>query len=71
MVEMHGVVAADALIDLLAADAPLMIKLEAAGTLREISGQSFGFDPTRTLDEQREVIASWRAWLKTSYPEGQ
>jgi len=71
MVEMDGVVAADALIDLLAADAPLMIKLEASGTLREISGQNFGFDPTRTLDEQREVIASWRAWLKTSFPEGQ
>ena len=71
MVEMDGVVAADALIDLLAADAPLMIKLEAAGTLREISGQNFGFDPTRTLDEQRDVIASWRAWLKTSFPQGQ
>lgn len=71
MVEMDGVVAADALMDLLAADAPLMIKLEAAGTLREISGQNFGFDPTRTFDEQREAIASWRAWLKTSFPEGQ
>lgn len=71
MVEMDGVVAADALIDLLAADAPLMIKLEATGTLRELSGQSFGFDPMRALDEQREAIASWRAWLKTSFPEGQ
>lgn len=71
MVEMDGVVAADALIDLLAADAPLMIKLEASSTLREISGQSFEFDPTRTFDEQRAAIASWRAWLKTSYPDGQ
>ncbi len=71
MVQMDGVVAADALMDLLAADVPLMIKLEASGTLREISGQSFGFDPTRTPEEQRASIASWRAWLKTSYPDGQ
>ena len=71
MVAMDGVVAADALIDLLAADVPLMIKLEASATLRESSGQSFGFDPMRTVDEQREVIASWRTWLRTSDPEGQ
>ncbi len=69
MVEMDGVVAADALIDLLAADVPLMIKFEASGTLREISAQSLDFDPTGTRDQQREAIASWRAWLKTSYPD--
>ena len=68
MVEIDAVAASSALIDLLAADVPLLIKLEASGTLRDFSGQRFGFDPMRTPDEEREAIASWRAWLRTSYP---
>jgi len=68
MVEIDAVAASSALIDLLAADVPLLIKLEASGTLRDFSGQRFGFDPMRTPNEQREAIASWRAWLRTSYP---
>lgn len=68
MVEIDKVAASSALIDLLAANVPLMIKLEASDTLRDFSGQHFGFDPMTAPDKQDEAIASWRAWLKTSDP---
>lgn len=69
--ETETVVAASALIELLESDVPLMVKIEAAGTLRQVSGQSFGFDPMTTPDEQKEALARWHAWLTSSSPRRQ
>lgn len=63
--EVDGAVAADALVELLASDAPMLVKLQAAAALEQASGVDFGFDPLASAEDQQRAIEQWRRWIET------
>ncbi len=58
-----------AIADALAAD-DVYVRQGAALALDELAGQSFGFDPRATPEENREALGKIRAWGASKYGKG-
>jgi len=52
----------EALIELLEADEPPFLQMQASEALRSATGQEIAFDPQAEGDSRSESIARWRAW---------
>lgn len=59
------VVGVEALLELLESDVPPFLQLQAAETLREVTGEDFGFDPQADRDSKAEAVRRWRTWWRT------
>ncbi|MFQ5789971.1 MAG: iron chelate uptake ABC transporter family permease subunit [Acidobacteriota bacterium] len=62
LVARGNVLGIEALIELLEADPPVFLQLQAAESLREATGQDPGFDPQAGAEAKARAVAKWRAW---------
>ncbi len=58
----RNVLGVEALLELLEADLPPFLQLQAVETLRQGSNQAFGFDPQGDPASKAEPLRQWRIW---------
>ena len=57
-----NVLGVEALIELLEADAPAFLQIQASEALQRATGQEIAFDPQAEAAAEAEAVAAWRAW---------
>ena len=63
-----------AIFELLTAQPPLLLQMEAIGSLRAATGQSFGYEPEGAATQKGDALRAWRSWWEdnasTPFAEG-
>lgn len=65
LIARDNAVGVEALLELLEADLPPFLQLQAAQALRRVTDQDFGFDPQGDRDSKAEAVRRWRAWWRS------
>ena len=63
LVSRGNMLGVDVLIDVLERDMPALVQLQAAETLREATGQDFGFDPMSDEETMERAVYKWHFWM--------
>ena len=66
LLERRDPLGAEALLELLATQQPILLQLEAIAALRSVSGQHFGYDPEAELTANQAALQQWRTWWETN-----
>ncbi len=66
LVARRDVLGIEALIELLEAELPPFLQLQAAEALRQGTGQEFAFDPLGEPLAKRQALAAWRDWWEAN-----
>ncbi len=62
LLELRDPLGVEALLELLAAQQPILLQMEAIGVLRDITGQRFEYDPEAQLAINQAALEQWRTW---------
>ena len=57
-----NVLGVEALIEILEADAPAFLQIQASEALQRATGQEIAFDPQAEASALAAAVAAWRAW---------
>jgi len=62
LLELRDPLGVEAVLELLAAQQPILLQMEAIGVLRDITGQRFEYDPEAQLAINQAALEQWRTW---------
>ena len=66
LLELRDPLGVEAVLELLAAQQPLLLQMEAIGVLRDVTGQRFDYDPEAELATNRAALEQWRTWWEAN-----
>jgi len=66
LLELRDRLGVEAVLELLAAQQPILLQMEAIGVLRDVTGQRFDYDPEAELAANQAALEQWRTWWKTN-----
>ncbi len=62
LLERRDPLGVEAVLELLAAQRPILLQIEAIGVLRDVTGQRFGYGPEARLATNQAALEQWRTW---------
>ena len=62
LLELRDRLGVEAVLELLAAQQPILLQMEAIGVLRDVTGQRFDYDPEAELAANQAALEQWRTW---------
>ena len=65
LVSRGNAIGIEALIELLDAELPPFLQMQAAERLREATGEDFGFDPQADRETKSDAVRRWRQWWRS------
>ena len=62
LLELRDPLGVEAVLELLAAQQPILLQMEAIGVLRDVTGQRFDYDPEAEIAANQAALEQWRTW---------